>query len=75
MQPHLFSVYYTTSSQKLNKGIAVGSSENLGEPPVTNYLFLLLFSFLYLQNFGEPWPPLAPSDYGPEGLKDVLGFI
>ena len=70
MQPHLF----TTSSQILNKGSAVGSSENLWEPIVINSILLLLFSFIYLKNVGGPWSPLA-WPLLVTALKNVLGFI
>ena len=70
MQPHLF----TTSSQILNKGSAVESSENLWEPIVINSILQLLFFFLYLQIVVGPWSPLAWPLLA-TALKNVLGCI
>ena len=70
IQPHLF----TTFSQKSNKGSAVGSSKNLGDPLVMYFLFLLLFSFTYVKNVWGPWSPLGWPLLA-TALKNVLGFI
>ena len=62
MQPHLF----TTSSQKWNKGSAVGSSENLGEA-TSNKFYTSASVLLYISSkFEVTLVPLTPAGYGPE---------